>query len=924
MVDLPTGTVTFLFTDVEGSTRLWEEHATAMRAAAARHDAIVEGVVADHGGVLVRPRGEGDSRFAVFARASDAVAAASALQRALTAENWPTLQPLRVRMALHTGEADLREGDYYGAAVNRCARLRATAHGGQVLLSQTTRDLTQLMLPEGTSLDDLGEHRLPDLAAPEHVYQLGSAASIGDFPPLKSLDTLPHNLPLQLTSFVGREREMGEVKQLLATTHLLTLTGTGGCGKTRLALQVAAELLAAYPQGVWLVELAPLADPGLVPDVVAGALGVRAGPAQPIQVTLLSYLRTRQLLVLLDNCEHLLDACARWVDSILRSCPGVRILATSREALGIAGEVSWRVPSLTLPSTDPGRPATETDGEAIRLFVERARAVQPGFTLTERNAPVVAQLCQRLDGIPLAIELAATRVRALPLEQIAARLGQRFRLLTGGSRTALPRQQTLAATVSWSYDLLAEPERQLFNRLSVFAGGFTLEAAEAVCSEGRPPFSPSPQSLAPSPQEDVSDVLSNLVGKSLVVADGGVGGVERYRLFETLRQYGREKLVAAGEAAEVHQRHATYYLQLAEELAPQIYDRRQLVALAHLDPEIGNARAALRWLLDETDSAAGLRLLSALFHHWYFRGLLIELAGWLEAFLDLPHLGEPTSDVARALSRLGMFCWWRGDTARGRAYLEQARAMARAIGDRAVEADGLVTLGDLTSGLAGRTLLEEGVRLARLADDDQTTTEALLHLARLEFVLGDPAQARRDVDEALARAHRRGDRRQIAFALEIRGEADSANRPIAARSDLEEGLRLYHELGDQSGMISVETFLGRLDSLHGRFLAARDHYRTCLRIAKDWLWLQRIAQLLDGLAIVAAGRGRAERAIRLTSFEQRDDLPRYASVSEPVELERALAPIRQALGDKRVDALQAEGRAMTLEQVIDYALAEEA
>jgi non-specific serine/threonine protein kinase len=394
-------------------------------------------------------------------------------------------------------------------------------------------------------------------------------------PSSDSVSTAPqHNLPVALTSFVGREREMGEVQQLLGTTHLLTLTGTGGCGKTRLALQVAAELLDAYPQGVWLVELAPLADPALVPDVVAGALGVRAGPSQPIQATLLSYLRSRQLLVILDNCEHLLDACAHWVDSVLRSCPAVRILATSREALGIAGEMSWRVPSLSLPSADRGPSSTEAESEAIRLFVERARAVQPNFTLTERNAPLVAQLCQRLDGIPLALELAATRVRALPLEQIAARLDQRFRLLTGGSRTALPRQQTLAAAVGWSYDLLAEPERQLFNRLSVFAGGFTLEAAEAVCGD-----------------DNALDLLSSLVGKSLVVADGGVGGVERYRLFETLRQYGREKLVAAGEAAEVHQWHAAYYLRRAEELAPQIHDRRQLVALARLDPEIGLSAA---------------------------------------------------------------------------------------------------------------------------------------------------------------------------------------------------------------------------------------------------------------------------------------------------------------------------------------------
>ncbi len=398
--NLPTGTVTFLFSDIEGSTRLWEQHPETMRQALTRHDAIIEGEVARHAGMVVRPRGEGDSRFAVFARASDAVAAAVAIQQTLQDESWPLPAPLRVRMALHTGESDLRDGDYYGPAVNRCARLRAVAHGEQVVLSEVTAGLVRSLLPAAVRLRDLGEHRLHDIERAEHVFQLLHSALPDDFPPLTSLAAARHNLPPQLTSFVGRQRELADIMQALGSARLVTLTGVGGCGKTRLALQVAAELLEQYPDGAWLVELAPVSDPSLVASAVVTALGLREAPGQPIVETLLDALRDKRLL-LLDNCEHILDAGARLADALLHGCSQVSILATSREALGIAGEVSRRAPSLTLP--DPRRllPVEQiTRYEAVQLFVERATAVRPEFALTERNAPALAQLCLRLDGIP--------------------------------------------------------------------------------------------------------------------------------------------------------------------------------------------------------------------------------------------------------------------------------------------------------------------------------------------------------------------------------------------------------------------------------------------------------------------------------------------------------------------------------------------
>ncbi|HEU5318193.1 MAG TPA: adenylate/guanylate cyclase domain-containing protein [Chloroflexota bacterium] len=485
MALLPTGTVTFLFTDVEGSTRLWELHPAQMREALVAHDAIVELLAETHGGQVVRPRGEGDSRFCVFSRATDAAHAAAAIQRALLQEPWPPETPLKVRIALHTGEADLRDGDYYGSAVNRAARIRALAHGGQTLLSMATEELVRDSLPPRVTLADLGEHRLKDLGRPERIFQLAHPDLPADFPPLRSLDALPNNLPLQLTSFVGRERDLDEARQLVRANRLLTLTGTGGCGKTRLSLQAAADELERFPDGVWFVELAPIADPAHVAPAVAAALGHTLDPALPPIPQLVDLLRTKHALVVLDNCEHVVEACARLADALLRSCPHLHVMATSREALGIAGERSWRIPSLAVP--DAGFAAALTQGtqsveslsqyEAVRLFIARAASVQADFQVTNANAPAVAQICWRLDGIPLAIELAAARIKVLSVEQIAQRLDDSFRLLTGGSRTALPRQQTLRALVDWSFALLSAKDRAVLRRVSVFMGGFTLEAA---------------------------------------------------------------------------------------------------------------------------------------------------------------------------------------------------------------------------------------------------------------------------------------------------------------------------------------------------------------------------------------------------------------------------------------------------------------
>ena len=475
--NLPSGTVTFLFTDLEGSTKLWEQYPGEMKLALARHDEILHRAIENHGGRIIKNTGDGF--HAVFDTAMHGIEAALAAQEAVSNAAWDEIRPhnIRIRIGLHTGEAQERAGDYYGPTLNRAARLMSVAHGGQTLLSTTTADLVRDQLPPDTSLRDLGEHRLRDLVRSEHVFQLAVPGLPADFPPLKSIDAFPNNLPVQLTSFIGRERELEEARNRLVPAHLLTLIGPGGTGKTRLALQLAADLLPLFPDGVWLAELAPLTDPALVVQSVASVLHLREQMGMSLSDLVIDYLRDRSLLLVLDNCEHLIEACAQLANQLLHTCANLKIIGSSREALGITGETIYRVPPLSLP--DPNHVTREglTQCKSAQLFIERASAANPRFALDEHNAEAVAQICRRLDGIPLALELAAARVTVFSAEQIAAHLDDRFRLLTGGSRTALPRQQTLRALIDWSYELLSEGERTLLRKLSVFAGGWTFDAA---------------------------------------------------------------------------------------------------------------------------------------------------------------------------------------------------------------------------------------------------------------------------------------------------------------------------------------------------------------------------------------------------------------------------------------------------------------
>ncbi len=874
MPTLPTGTVTFLFTDIEGSTRLLQELGDRYTQLLADYRQLLWTAAQKAAGREVDT--QGDSVFIAFPRAKDALLAAILAQRAIAAHDWPNDAKVRVRMGLHTGEPLASDTGYVGMDVHRAARICAAGHGGQILLSQTTQDLVEDDLPEGVSLRDLGQHRLKDLSQPQHLFQVMAVDLPADFPPLKSLNVLPNNLPIQLTSFIGREREKGEVKRLLASTRLLTLTGSGGAGKTRIALQVAAEVLEEFLEGAWLVELAPLSDPALVPQTVVSAMSVVEQPGRPILATLTDHVQQKHLLLVLDNCEHVVATCARLAETLLRACPHLQILATSREALGIAGETAWRVPSLSLP--DPRHvPSLErlTDYEAVRLFVERAAASQPRFVVTNRTAASVVQVCHRLDGIPLAIELAAARVKVLTVEQIAARLDDRFRLLTSGSRTALPRHQTLRAAMDWSHALLSVKERTMLRRLSVFAGGCTLEAAEVVCAGDGVEAA------------DILDLLTQLVDKSLVIVDAQ-GAEARYRLLETVRQYGHDRLLESEEAESARTRHCDFFLRLAESAEPELRGPGQRVWLDRLDKEYDNLWAALRWTkLEDSRAEAGLRFAGALWWFWYVGGHLTEGREWLEGVLSM-HPGAFPSLRAKALQGAGRLAARQGDDARARLSYGESLVLCRELGDKLCVA------------------------------------RSLQGMARVATHQGDYDKARSWAEEALAIFRDVGDKGGIAASLNELGEITrSLGDYEHARGLYEESLALQLEIGDKVPTVSLLQNLGYVALHQGSLSQAAALFEEGLTMSREVRDMLGIASCLGGLAGVSVAQGQLERAARMFGAAK---AAHEASglVPDPVdraEIDRRVTAVRSMLSEPAFAAAWAEGLAMTVEQAIEYALA---
>lgn len=789
---LPVGTVTFLLTDIAGSTSMWEADPTSAAKAVARHYDLIAEAVGRHGGVRPVEQGEGDSVVAAFARASDGLAAALEAQQALHLELWPEGVKLAVRMALHTGEAQLRDkGNYFGQAVNRCARVRALAHGGQVVLSRATHDLVADRLPSGVILRDLGTHRLRDLGRPEHVFQLCHPDLPDAFPALVSLDAVANNLPIQLTSFVGRAPELLELRGLLDSTRLLTFTGSGGCGKTRLALQAAAERFDHHPDGIWYIELAPLGETTSVARTIADALNIPEEADRQVVDTVTERMRDWHAMVLIDNCEHLLAQAAAVIDDILRSCPAVQVVATSREPLNLAGEVPWRVPSLTLPGEGEPEPLDAlVEYDAVRLFVERATKTRPNFRLTEANASAVAQLCRRLDGIPLAIELAAARTRALSPEQIVRGLDDRFRLLTGGARTLLPRQQTLRASVDWSHHLLSEPEQAVFRRLSVFAGGFTLDAAEAVASGGA------------IERFEVLDLLAQLVDRSLVQTDDTSVDV-RYRLLETIKQYGRERIEEADELTPTRDAHLTWFAGLADRARPCLITGEQEEWLIRLDADHDNLRAALEWAAASFDLDPLLAMAVDLTFFWFLAGHFQEGNGWLERALAETGT-EPSPLRARARWGMAYLNYYAGNIATAMDVAKEALAWAEAVDDDFTRARALDTLASMQSTNDPATALpalRDAVERATAAGDEWCRTNALQKAAWCFMYQDRYDEAIPLMEEALVGARRLGNNFFLAWHWLTVGYVGIRRGDIAAaRPALAAAVRAAHSAQEPATM----------------------------------------------------------------------------------------------------------------------------
>ena len=894
----PSGTVTFLFADIEGSTRLWEQDPDGMPAALTQHDEILRAAVESCGGHVVKTTGDG--LFAVFARADSAVAAGLAAQRSLASATWGVPGRLRVRMGVHTGYSEFLAGDYHGPAVNRAARLCAAGHGDQVLVSGATQALIGEGLPQGAELVDLGEHRLRDVARPMHVFQLVHPALPAEFPPIRSLDEVPGNLPRQLTSFVGRDVEVARLCALVSERSLVTLTGVGGVGKTRLAIEVAAEAAPVFPDGVWLCELAPVMDPAAVVETLAATFDVRPFPGRVLGDVVLEYLAPKRVLIVLDNCEHLLAAVADLVDTIVQRCPGVAVLTTSREGLALPGERIVAVPALRLPDVDAD-PEVIGQTAAVRLFCDRGVAANAGFVLTAHNSGVVAQLCRRLDGIPLAIELAAARVRSLPPEELVSRLDHRFKLLTRGSRARLERHQTLRNAIDWSYDLLSEPERIALRRMSVFAGSFDLAAAEAVVSS------------EDIDTGEVVDLLTQLVDKSLLDVDVGAGAV-RYRLLETIRQYAQERLEASGEVAALRGRHLAHYIELAEKAGPHLRSHQQIAWASALAPETDNFRAALDWAVEATLPDEGLRLVIPLMATGIPTGWLST--DWADIARSIPSAStHELFPLAVAYAAMGEV--FRGDLDRAAELVATGQEAQTALGTGHLwvhAAAGCLAFfqGDMES---TRQHAEAWLELARARNDPFELAHALILLATALF--GDPAQAAAVAEQAVRAARQVGAAGTLLYALLTHGLALTEQDPERALKSLEEAVDVAASLGDRSGAASAMTTQGAIA------LRRRD-WRTALRAyatgVEQRLQLgQPIAVELLGLATVFAGMGCYEPAAVIFGLAHEMFAAHPSTVTAPDDLVQGAEDAVSAVFDPdRLVELTARGAAMDLATAAGY------
>jgi len=930
-VQVSPGVTTLLFTDIEGSTRLWEQEGDRMSRALAEHDALSRAAVERNRGIVVKMTGDG--MYAAFGDALDAVNAALVLAQSLDDPAATNGISFRVRFGLHLGVVERRDDDLFGSPVNRAARIMKAAHGGQVLLSQAVADHVGTRMPSLACLHDLGGVRLRDLSTTEHVYQLVHPSLRLDFPALRSLEATPNNLPQQVTSFIGRESELAEIKRLLEGTRLLTLLGMGGLGKTRLALQIAADVVEKFPDGVWFVDLAPIKDPSLVPDAIAQVLGVREEPGKPLTQTLCEHVKEHKLLFVLDNCEHLISACASLADALLRGASELRILATSREALHIRGEQTCQVLPLKAPDRTAGVESL-LRSEAVQLFVERARLQKPGFSLTERDAPAIADLCARLDGIPLALELAAARMRSLSIGEINARLHDRFKLLTGGSRVAIERQQTLRALVSWSYDLLQEREQTLLDRLSVFSGGFDLRAAEVVC--GAEPLLP----------DDVLDLLSSLVEKSLVMVEQG-DGASRYGLLETIREFAREhlskrfdllgtirefaheRLVDRDDVAATAARHCDYYLDLAKTAKKELEGPEQAEWTRRLEVELDNLRAAIALALaGGVDPVLAVKFEVALMRFRILRGYSTEARKNVRAALVLAGIREPNVARAHALYVGGVLATNQSDYAEATSMLTECLDIRRGLGNPRETAAALSTLATLhlqQDDLAqAREYDEEAIGIFSDLGDRVGEAIGLLNLGEIAERQGDFGGAQALFEQCLVIA--RSIRHQELESDCERNLGDlalSAGDLPAAQARFARSLHVCRDAEDKRGEAIASWRLGKTDTARGEFDSARERLTEALRALQAFEMNSEVLDCLEDYAKLLQLAGHVERAVRAyaATASARDSLGLPQPPHREAEMQTRLEAARADLGETTFEVAWATGRMWALDEAIDHSLA---
>jgi predicted ATPase/class 3 adenylate cyclase/Tfp pilus assembly protein PilF len=845
-MDKPTGTVTFLFTDIEGSTKLFQEFPEKLPSALRRHNEILRDAIESNRGHVFKI--VGDAYCCAFENAADAVKAAVDVQRNLSEEKWDEAE-IKIRIGIHSGNAEWNGHDYMGyMTLARTARVMSAAYGEQIIVSNDAYEIYKenLVKEKDFSFRDLGERRLKDVIEPIRLYQVISKDLREEFPPLKTLDARPNNLPIQLTSFIGREKEMKDVKDKLRQNRLLTLNGTGGSGKSRLSLQAGADLIDDFANGVWFVELAAVSDPEFLTSEIINALGIREEPKKTPEETLVDYLKDKEILIILDNCEHLINACAELTERLLSSCPKLKIIATSREALNCEGEQTFKIPALTHP--DPNSkdtPEQLTQYESVRLFIERALSVNPKFRVNNENAPALAEVCSRLDGIPLAIELAAARTKVLSIEKIFERLDDRFSLLTGGKRTALPRQQTLRALIDWSYNLLTEEEKILWGRLSVFSGGWTLEAAEEVCED------------EVTGKNEIVEMLSQLTEKSIVIYDESK---ERYRMLESMKQYGIEKL---SDKNGMFLRHLNYYLELSEKAEPELNGNDPKLWLDILEADHSNFISAIDWSTNNENTEKGALVAAALGGFWSTKGHYSTGIRLNENIIQSP--GEIDKSVkGKLLSSIGVFKFSQGDYEQAKKYSKESLAIRREIGDNSGIAVSIENLGKATALLGdieqAKEYYEESLVIRKEIGDKSGIADSMHSLGTLSANQGDYEQAKEYYEESLIIRREIGSKNGIAATIHNLGSLSSYQGDYAqAVKYFEESLIVRKEIGDKNGIAATIHNLGTISIHQGNYEKARRYLDESLAVRKEIGDKYGIAATMNHLGVSFLHQGNYEQ-----------------------------------------------------------------